>query len=394
MSFTTNVSVTKEPRTYEQHGPHSFFRDLARYTAERDADAAARLERHQTEALVDRRAVARLNGEQKAKLEDVEYRTQRADVTLGFGGEFAPPLWMIEKFATAGRAGRVYADVLDQYGNVFPLPPGVQSIHAPRISTGSSTGVQADGSAVSETDVATAEVASDVVTIAGQGDVSQQLYDLTPQPGLDFIFLTDLTKAYNKNLETQLLTGTGPTTSNTPGAQINGLTNVSGIPSGNKVSGAGLSTIEQQWNALGQVAANVSNQRLLPPEVWLMAGRRYFWIASSVDNQKRPIASPGQGPHMPDYPKAGGATPFGPIIGLLTYLDGAIPAGASADTAYALRPSEMFLWESEPRFIASVNATAGTLQVRLSLHRYAAAMLDRYPSGIGWLSGLAQPTNF
>ncbi len=360
------MSKITEPDIYAPGSRYSFFGDLAQSALDGRADspAAERLRRHQ----------------------EFENRAG-GTTTLGAGGEFSPPGWLIDHFKTASRAGRPFGDLL----NPVPLPAGVQSINIPKLAVPSaSTGVQAGQSeAVFQVDDTTADLSSPVVTISGQVDVSQQLYDLTPNPGLDAVGAKDLTLDYNVALEKQLLTGSGIN------GQLTGLSNFS-LPTPNTVSGSGATTMTTLWPLLGQAAAAVSNQRLMPPEVWLMAPRRWFWMASSLDSSNRPIASPGSvGIHVDSsVTPAGGTRPFGPVLGLPVYLDGTITAGTAADQVWCLRPSDMFLFEGAPRYSASVNATAGTLQVRLQLHRYVAFIGNTYTSAIATVTAIPQPSNF
>ncbi len=375
----TNLQV-KEPLVYAEEARRSFFQDLVRAQLLHDPEATARLELHQRQMLVEApKDEKRL--EQTAEGAPIEYRTNPTS-GVGFGGEFDVPLWLIDKFATSARAGRPFGDLLDP----MVLPAGVTSIHTPRMTTGNTTSTQTDGGAVASQDVVTTDASSNVVTIAGHGDVSQQLLDLSPI-GLDAAWYMDLSLAYNKNLESQLLYGTGAN------GQLTGINAVTGIGS---ISGAGTTTIAALWPLLGEIGASVGNNRLLPPEVFLMAIRRWFWIASSVDSSNRPIASPGNnGAHSCDLEMACCCLPtFGPVQGLPVYLDGAIPAGTSADDVFAIRPSDMFLWESAPRYITAQNPLAGTLQMRLSMHRYVAFIGSRYPSAIAKLSALPAPSNF
>ena len=377
---TENVIVKSEPLTYSEHSPHSFFRDLAKAQLERDPDAQERLERHRVENEFETLA-RRVDYDGRAPA-DVEYRVN-PNTTVGTGGEFAPPWWLVDRFASGARAGRPLADLC----NPMPLPRGVSSVHIPRMTTASLAGVMPDGGAVPGQDLVTTDVSSIVATIAGQLDVSQQLFDMAPQ-GFDTYAYVDLTRAYNRSLELQMLTGTGT------GTQLLGLTNVS-VSSGNSVSGSGDTAVTTFWPHLGQVCANISNNRFLPPEAILMAPRRWFWLASSVDNSNRPVSSPGNaGPHTTDLPPRGGALPFGPVLGLPVYADGAIAAGATADTVYFCRPSDMYLWEGDPMFIAATNTLSGSLQVRLSIHRAVAWIPHRYPSGTGFLTNVPQPSNF
>lgn len=371
----SEVTIKSEPLTYSEHSVNSFFRDLYWARKNGDEQAVGRLQRHGAEMRVE------LAGrEKRAQADGVEYRVNPSTAT-GLGGEFAAPLWLVDKFASASRAGRPLADLVT---SMF-LPRGVSSIHTPRMSTGSATGQVSDLGAVPEQDLVTTDASSNVVTIAGELDVSQQLLEQSPQ-GFDTYAYLDLTRAYNRSLEVQCLSGTGT------GNQLLGLDNVS-VSSGNSVSGSSDTTVATFWPHLGQVAANVGNNRLLPPEVVLMAPRRWFWVASSVDNSNRPIASPGAAA-ITGGTVAGGTPPVGRVMGLDVYADGAIPAGASADRVYFVRPSDMFLFEGTPMFQVSGNPLSGTLQSRIALHRAVAFIPHRYPSGLGFLTALPQPSNF
>jgi HK97 family phage major capsid protein len=380
----TAIAVRREPLTYEPTGPHSFFRDLLASKLRGDTGATERLARHEVEMAVERRAMQARDAaifDQAVAEVDGEVRTNPS-TRSGSGGEFTPPLWMIDRFASASRAGRPLGDLLDP----LPLPDGTAQINIPRMSTGSATGVQVDGGAVANQDIVTADSKSQVVTIAGHADVSQQVFDLTPN-GFDSVAYIDLNRAYNRSLEAQLLSGTGATN-----GQLQGLDNVTGK---NDVSGSTGTTLTLLFPLLGQAAAAVGNNRLLPPEVWLMAPRRWFWIASSLDQSNRPISSPGNNaPVVTGLATEGGVRPVGPLISLPVYMDGAIPALTSADTIYAVRPSDMFLFESTPRVLVASNPLAGTLGMRISLHRYVAFISDRYPQGIARVTSVPAPASF
>ena len=316
----------------------------------------------------------------RSTLERLEARANPSSA-LGSGGEFDVPLWLTDKFATAARAGRPLADLVDS----TPLPAGISSIHIPRMTTGTATQAQVDNSTATSQDLSTVDVVAPVVTVAGHVDVSQQLFDLAPQ-GFDMYASTDMLRAYNRQLEAQMLTGSGAN------GQMLGVLNVSGI---NTVNGSTTTTTAALWPLLGQAAAAVANTRFLPPEMWLLAPRRWFWIAASLDSANRPISSPGNGAPQPSQlDQAGGAAPVGPMLGLPAYLDGALPAQASPDTAVCLRPSDMFLFEGAPRIITAQNPLAGTLQIRLSLHRYVAWVPHRYPASIAAVTSIPAPAGF
>ena len=376
----TRVEVKFEPLTYSPYSPHSFFRDLVKAQLERDPEAQDRLHRHQIENELE--TISRREPSWDRRVADIEYRVNPNAMTAGQGQEFAPPWWLVDRFASGARAGRPLADLC----NPMFLPRGVSSVHIPRMTTASIALQMSDGAPVAGQDLVTVDVNSIVATIAGQLDVSQQLFDQSPQ-GFDTYAYIDLTRAYNRALELQMLTGSGS------GNQLLGLSNVS-VASGNSVSGSGDTAVTTFWPHLGQVAANIGNNRFYPPEVILMAPRRWFWLASSVDNSNRPVASPGPAGAHTNETVAGGIPPVGRALGLPVYADGAIAAGSTADTVYFCRPSDMYLWEGDPMFIAAVNPISETLQVRLSIHRAVAWIPHRYPSGTGFLTGVPQPSNF
>ena len=83
-------------------------------------------------------------------------------------------------------------------------------------------------------------------------------------------------------------------------------------------------------------------------------------------------------------------------LGTPILVDGAIAAGASADQIIACRPSDCLLYESPKKLRLMTQVLAGTLQVRIQVYQYAAAILNRYPTGISVISGtgLAQPSGF
>ena len=381
MVATGSVAQVRESLVYAPQSRDSFFRDIVLAQLRRDPDARARVATHSRQMTVERAQRDRLAANQfSAVMQQLEARANPSS-TLGSGGEFEVPAYLLDKFASAARAGRPLADLVGS----TPLPPGISSIHSPRMTTGSQTTVQIDNAAVAGQDLVTTDITSPVVTISGQLDVSQQLFDMSPA-GFDTYAFQDLSRAYDRNLEAQMINGSGLN------GQVLGALNVPGI---NTINGATATTLAGLWPLLGQAGAAVGNTRQLPAEVWLLAPRRWFWIASSLDASSRPISTPGNGAPQPTgLDLAGGAAPVGPLLGLPGYLDGALHAGTSSDTALCLRPSDMFLFEGPPRLIVAANPLSESLQIRLSLHRYVAFVSARYPAGLGAVTNLPAPIGF
>ena len=362
--------VVREPMTYTRESRKSFFRDLAAQSILGDWEASNRLKRHRREV-------------------EVEQRLNPTNVA-GTGGEFTPPLWMISDFQTVARTGRVCGDLVQN----LLLPKGVSSVHIPKMTTGADEQIQPANAALEQNvDEVTADAGgtNNVVTIAGEANASEQLFDLTPLPGYDGIVYQDLCKAYNQDLELQMLAGSGAN------GQLTGITKVAGSGS---VSGAGVSTtqttsVQNLWPLIGQAAAIIGTQRQLPAEYVIMSPRRYYSIASALDSSNRPLGIIGGTPHPDDLPTAGGGRAIDRVIGIPTYLSGGIIQAASSSADYILvaRMSDMQLFESVPYFTVNQNPLAGTLQVKLSLHRYV-AFLNFKPSSIAVVTAIPQPTNF
>jgi hypothetical protein len=385
------VKAKPEAGPYDKGSDHSFVADIVAQAIVKGGGIESPAASGFRERLSNH---ARRSTERAAKADARAWRAltavlpERGEVrvvgsTAGSGGEFEVPAFYTSLYASAARGNRPLGDLL----NPMLLPGGISSIHVPRLTTGSATSVQlADGFPLVSQDILTADVTSNVVTIAGHMDVSQQLVDQGPL-GADFAF-GDLGKAYARNLEAQLLGGTGLN------GQTLGVKNVSGIVAANLVAGATATSLQLLWPMLGQAFAGCSNSRLLPPEICLMAGRRWGWIASSLDSSNRPITSPQSFPRQSDFPVAGGYGPVGSVIGVPVWADGSIVAGTTADDILLLRPSDMYLWESTPRLIAAINPLSASLQIRLSLHRYVCFIAGRYPGGVSAVQACPAPANF
>lgn len=371
MSDTTpDVQVTGEPLTYEPHAPHSYFRDLATRASRDDAAAKERLAAHDREMRVEvplREERAR----QAAVEQGIEFRANPNRVD-GQGGFASPPLWLVDQFATAPRPGRALAGLIP----TFTLPSGVGEVNVPRLTKGTTVAVTADGAGASETDVTDAAVTSTVTTLAGQNDVALQALEQSP-PGayLDHIVFTDLAGDYDAKLEAQLINGTGT------GGQLLGVLNVpTGVGLANAITYTDASpTPTRLAPVAGQAIAQVGDNRLMPPEAWLMRTAREAWVYLADDRKPPPDA------------------PLGPYP---IRKSDAIPAtfgtSTNQDAIVACRPSDMLLLESQQRVRVDLQSLSGILEVRLQLVGYAAALVARYPTGISVIqgSGLVIPAGY
>lgn len=379
---TPRVEVVREPLTYERDAPQSYFRDLA-LGSNGDNQSSARLQRHAAEMRVE---LPRREQRVRARMADgLEYRNDPSRLQ-GQGGFGSPPLWLLDAAATAPRPGRVLGALIPH----FPLPDGVSSVNLPRLTTGTQTSVPQDLAAVASRDIADALVTSPAAPIAGQGDVALQLLEQSP-PGahLDHAIFKDLSADYDAQLEALLINGTGTN------GQFFGLLN---IPSGPGLANAVTYTSASPTGSeifpyFGQVAGQIGDARSAPQEIWLMRTARWAWLGVAEDGQRMPLAVPGHvaAPPIPylfdDHRPAQGA----PLLTFPIYPDDAIPATLGAtnnqDAVIGCRPTDMMLLESGMHTSVMLDVLSGVLQARLQLHGYCAALLGRYPTGIGTLTG-------
>jgi len=359
---SSRVKVNSEARTYEQGNGRSYFADLATSTINQDIDARQRLERHAAEVRMD-----------------PEYRDLiRTD---GNGGYFVPPLWLSD-YVELARAGRPTANLVTN----LPLPPGTDSINVPKISTGTATAIQVgDGSAPQETDLADTSVACGVKTIAGQQDMSIQLFEQSPF-NFDQIVMADLAADYATKVDVQVLSG-----SNANG-QVKGIYGASGF---NTVTWTDTTpTVSELYSKLADGIQKIHTNRFQPPTVIVMHPRRWAWMLAAVDSQGRPLVVPnGQGPTnaIAAFGTVGSEQVVGSLQGLPVVTDPSIPitdgSGTNEDSIIVMRAQDCILYESSLRTRVLPEVLSGTMQVRVQVYGYLAFTAERQPKSITILSG-------
>ncbi|MGA5819725.1 phage major capsid protein [Kitasatospora sp. NPDC094028] len=400
----TGVTVTSEPKTYQRGNGHSYFLDLMRaQLGQGDGDggvnaARDRLARHRTELDVEMpkrerqraaRAEQELRGVDPGSTFERRVNPNRTD---GQGGYFVPPMWLIDEYIDLPRFGRTIANSVRN----MTLPAGTDSINVPKVATGTLTGVQtADAAAVTSQDLTDTFVSAPVRTIAGQQDIAIQLLDQSPA-SFDEIVFHDLHADYNMRLDTQVISGSGVS------GQLLGILNVSGINAITYTDGS--PTLGKLYGPLMQaISQSAKNRKMMPTAVFLTPSR-WFWMASQLDGQNRPLILPDtSAPWNPLALQTGGDTVEGPVGRILNFpllADGNIPGnlggGTNEERIIAARTSDMYLWEGAMRTRVLPEILSGTLQVRLQVYNYAAFMPNRRPEQISVISGtgVIAPTSF
>jgi HK97 family phage major capsid protein len=401
------ATVRREARTYERHDlASSYLLDLARDQLNRGQDIAGareRLERHAAEVRVELPAIearqAALRGGYAQEIRaagergpvEIDYERRDLSRTDGAGGEFVPPLWMVEEFINLARASRVVAD---QCLNM-PLPPGTDSINIPQVASGTSTAMQtADNAGVSETDATTDSVQANVKTAAGQQDLALQLLEQSPI-SFDQVIFADLAEDHAVTVDTQVIDG-----SNASG-QVRGILQIASVDTTAYTDGS--PTVPELYPTLADSANVVASTRFRPVTHIFMHPRRWYWLLAAADTAGRPLVTmQSQGPNNAlfaanegnPFAEGGpvGMTPFGPI-----FIDPNIPTDVGAGTEDVIiltRASELYLWESPVRTRVLTEVLSGNLAVRLQLYNYLAFMPDRRPESTSIVSGtgLIAPT--
>ena len=363
--------AVREPLVYQRHGKRSYFADMAASRLGWDDATAAgeRLERHGRQMEMEQRI--------------------NPNTTLGTGGEFAPPLYLNELFATAPRPGEILQRRVREWGNEFVLPEGASSINLPRMTQGTLVNDQTPGAPTDSLDVETASVKAQTIAYTGNSDWALQDLEQSPKGAyLDWVVFKDMGESLDEELEADLIAGRGEAY-----YEALGLLNIPGI----NLINATTSNPTAIFTELAKAAAKVGVKRLRPPTAWLMSTARLQWLAMEKDqNEQRPML-------LTD--NVGDDWPVCSMAGIAVYLDdaitrkwaqtstsvagGAITGAGVEEPMFAIRGDDFMLWHSPVKTMVSEDVLSGTLQVRFSLWRNTASMLHRYPSGISAVIGTA-----
>jgi HK97 family phage major capsid protein len=365
------VSVGDEPKTYRKDDPKSsFVRDLTAVGLNRPGfqEAHDRLQRNNREVQVETRALT---------------------TTDTAGGDFVPPLWLVNQYVELARTARPTADRVQNQ----MLPTGTDQINVPKISTGTAVAEQAtQNTAVQNTDAVTTSVAANVATIAGQQVISVQLIEQSPI-NMDGILLQDLALDYAAKVDLFVL--------NNNAANKKGLLQESGTSSVTYVDAS--PTVGELYLKLADAVQRVSTLRFLPADTIVMHPRRWAWFLGSLDTAGRPLILPGAANGTPfnalgqQGGVAGATGVVGNLMGLDVVLDPQIPTtlgGGTEDAIIVFRASDSILWEGAPHAEAFRETKADQLSVLLRFYRYAAFTTARYAASVSKITGtgLIAPT--
>ena len=412
---TGDLVVRSEPKTYDRDLRESYFRDMAYIAASSQAGldptaARERLARHAHEVDVEARTDATIREylrEIRASPQSLRGQTDfesrvNPNTTAGTGGEFVPPLWLVSQYAPFLRPTRIAANRCSN----MPLPPGIDIINLPKITTGSATAIQtAQGGAVQSVDIVTSTVSASVRTIAGQEDISLQLLEQSPL-SMDGVIFDDLMRDYDQRLDQQILYGTGANGQHQGVITLTSATSNTDITKANAITVASAvfhdaSTTGTQYRSIVNGVNQIETLRFAPPTaIWAHPRRVNSWAYAS-DTTARPLFVPGKyGQYNTVGTAETGPTPQGiagemfglPVIkdaNMPTTMLGTATTGGTADCVVVHKEDDMWLYEGTLRARALPEILSGTLQIRYQVYCYSAFLPNRFAPSVSILTGNA-----
>lgn len=243
--------VGAEERTYRaDRDPHGqgFLSDLLARDVMRSQDASERLSRHMSEERVERGGLI-----------------ERAAGTSAFAG-LVVPQYLTDLYAPKAKAARPFADSMR--GHV--LPASGMSVNISQITTATSTDIQTQGSAVSETDIDDTLLTINVQTNAGSQTLTRQAVERGT--GVQDVTLEDLFTSYATKLDATLLN-----------QATNGLTNVATGITYTDASPTAAEVYPKVIQGIAAVESALLNQDPNGTAV-VMHSRRWFWMQSQLSS--------------------------------------------------------------------------------------------------------------
>lgn len=303
----------------------------------------------------------------------VEYR---ATDTSDFSA-LVIPTYAVSMAEAAARAGRPFLDLAT---SSRPLPSTGQSIEINRITTASTTAVQAAQNAtVSDTDMASTTLSVPVITVAGSQVVSRQAVDRGSN--LTQTVVDDLVSSYHTTLDGQAISGTGSS------GQAKGIFTV--LDGGaNEIAYTDASpTAAELFPKLADAIQRVQTGSYKQPTHWVMHPRRVGWLTSALDSSNRPLMVPTQNGPSNAIGVGDGAFRYGAsgytLLGLPVVSDANVQtglgAGTNEDVIYCVNGLESILWEASgsPLMLNLEEPNATSLGWTFVVYGYSAYTAER-----------------
>ena len=369
---------TSDSNIYNPESRDSYFFDQYK-SGQGDSGARERLDRHSMQFRADERT-----------RNVPEFRA--ASTTAGAGGEFAPPLWLIDKYIAAVRPARATADAVTK----LLLPPGQDLINVPKIATGTAVALQnLNNSGVNIQDITTTTVAAPVLTVAGGLVFSLQMFEQSPMAGgIDKVILSDLAADYARQIGSLVINGTGLS------GQPTGLLTAAASTIAYTDATPGFMGAGKLYAKIGQTIQQIQTTRFLAPTVIVMHPRRWAWCAVQVDSAGRAVILPNSnGPlNASAVQMSGNAEGYvGTMFGLPVIVDPNIPintgVGTNQDPIIVVRAEDTWLYERPLNLQVFSETYSNNLSLFARVYAYF-ALANRLNTSIAVINGtgLVAPT--
>lgn len=373
-----NNSFHTSSTTYSPTSESSYFLDMHNAKSG-DSEARQRLDRNQREF-------------RDAAANNTAPELRAISTVVGAGGEFAPPVWLINDYIAALRPARATADALTN----IALPPGTDLLNVPKITSGTSVALQTSQNVgVQVTDITTTSVSAAVLTIAGGQVFSRQLFDQSPMAGhMDKLLLTDLTSDYARQLGNLVINGTGAT------GQPTGILAAAGNTISYTSTTPAFMGTGAVYSKIAQAVQTVQTTRYLAPTAIIMHPRRWAWLASQVDTAGRAVILPGDSGPMnasANLDNVGAQGIVGRMFGLPVLADPNVPttlgAGANQDTIIVMKADDSWLYEGTLKAEIFSETYSNSLGLFARVYNYF-ALAHRINQSIAVIggTGLVAPT--
>jgi hypothetical protein len=324
----------------------------------------------------------------------------------GAGGEFVPPLWLVEDdWIPLLRAGRVVAPLCRN----LAVPPGTDTIKLPKVKVGTEVAPQLmDNAGVASRDVETTFVEAPIKTLAGQEDVAIQLIEQSPGQVFDRVVQEDLLADYNLKVEQNVIFAPGTNVTQLNAGTILGLLPAKGNWEGQRnkaeeptefTAASFVGAMSSNWGKIALKRFNVQNVHHIafPSRVALFAGA----LDAAEGKSGRPLVeSPGMAHfniaaqlESEGVPAEGAIarTPLGPVIYQTANIaptistegwnkEGEKSTSEKFDTLLTAKFDDVWFFESDLRARVLPEVASGTLQVRYQVYAYVGLLVRYGPS--------------
>lgn len=345
--------VGQEERTYrpdQDRRGRQFERDVVAAALSDDYEARDRLARHMAEERVER-------GNQ----------LERAAGTGAFAG-LVVPQYLTDLYAPAAAAKRPFADAIRHHD----MPAQGMTVNLSRITTSTSTAIQTENAAVSETDIDDTLLTFNVQTNAGQQTLSRQAIERGA--GVEPVVLDDLFRRYATTLDNTLLN-----------QATNGLTNVATSVAYTDASPTAAELYPKVLESLAGVESALLDMAS-GENIAVMHSRRWYWMQNAMGSTWPLISQPGiaaqmSGTNLGTAYGSGvrGTLPNGTPVIVDNNIGTTLGAGTE-DEIYLVDRNECHLWEdpSAPMYIRAEQTKAASLGVLMVVYGYFAYTHVRY----------------